>query len=372
MILQKLFPNLKIKNLSNSDDTKVLQHALGSAEKIIDIGHAGTAMRFLTSYFSVQNDIKLLTGSKRMKQRPIKVLVQALRQLGSSIEYVNKDGFPPLEITGKKLVNDTVSIAGNISSQYISALLLIAPSLPNGLVLNLEGEITSVPYIKMTLALLNSIGVEYAWTKNSIQVFPKAAISKHTSIVEPDWSSASYYYSLVSLQPNSEIELLGFRKESLQGDSVLQEIYTKLGVETTFTDTGIVLKNTAKKITQAVEFDLANTPDIAQTIAVTCFGLGIECCLTGLHTLKIKETDRLIALKTELTKLGGKVKLTSDSIQLFSRKEINLNILITTYQDHRMAMAFAPLSVLVPIAIENPSVVSKSYPSFWEDFESCF
>jgi len=370
LILQQLYNNLKIENPSVSDDSLVLQKALASSKNEINIGHAGTAMRFLTAYFTtLENREVILTGSDRMKNRPIKILVDALRFLGAEIQYLEKDGYPPLKISGKKLIKDFVEIQGNVSSQYISALLLIATKLPNGIKLKFKGEITSVPYIKMTLSLLSELGIEFDWKDNIITILPQSAIKSKTIVVESDWSSASYFYSLVALKPNSEIQLASYRKNSLQGDADLFKIYKKLGVQTVFEENTIILKNANTVIPEKLELDLINTPDLAQTIAVTCFGLGISCKLTGLHTLKIKETDRLVALKTEIEKLGGKVNITNNSIQVFSSAIINKNISIATYHDHRMAMAFAPLALRVPIQIENPEVVSKSYPDFWSDFE---
>ena len=370
LILQQFYKNLKIENVSNSDDSILMQKALANTSSEINIGHAGTAMRFLTSYFSVkENSQVILTGSHRMKNRPIKILVDALKSLGAEIEYIEKNGFPPLKITGKKLTKDFVEIDGNVSSQYISSLLLIAPTLQNGLKIKFKGEITSVPYIKMTLTLLNELGVEHSWKEDTIIINPKPIIKETTIVVESDWSSASYYYSLVSLSPNSEVKLSSYKKNSLQGDSVLADIYSNLGVETTFQKNSITLKNTGNIIpSKLIGLNLKGAPDIAQTIVVTCFGLGIECYLTGLHTLKIKETDRLVALKNEIEKLGGEVEITNETLQLKSTNKIIEDINIETYDDHRMAMAFAPIATRVNVIIEESNVVSKSYPTFWEDF----
>ncbi|WP_298368497.1 3-phosphoshikimate 1-carboxyvinyltransferase [uncultured Lutibacter sp.] len=370
LILQQFYKNLKIENVSNSDDSILMQKALANTSSEINIGHAGTAMRFLTSYFSVkENSQVILTGSHRMKNRPIKILVDALKSLGAEIEYIEKNGFPPLKITGKKLTKDFVEIDGNVSSQYISSLLLIAPTLQNGLKIKFKGEITSVPYIKMTLTLLNELGVEHSWKEDTIIINPKPIIKETTIVVESDWSSASYYYSLVSLSPNSEVKLSSYKKNSLQGDSVLADIYSNLGVETTFQKNSITLKNTGNIFpSKLIGLNLKGAPDIAQTIVVTCFGLGIECYLTGLHTLKIKETDRLVALKNEIEKLGGEVEITNETLQLKSTNKIIEDINIETYDDHRMAMAFAPIATRVNVIIEESNVVSKSYPTFWEDF----
>jgi 3-phosphoshikimate 1-carboxyvinyltransferase len=369
LILQQFYPNLTIENSSNSDDSVLMQNALASKAEEINIGHAGTAMRFLTAYFSVKVGAEIvLTGSHRMKDRPVKILVEALISLGANIQYLEKEGFPPLKISGKRLTKDFVEIEGNVSSQYISALLLIAPTLQNGLKLKFKGEVTSVPYIKMTLALLAELGIEYVWEENLITVQPKPTIESRTVTVESDWSSASYYYSLCALSPYSEITLSSYKKSSLQGDAVLAEIYENLGISTEFIKNAIVLKNKQTVNLKPLSLNLMNAPDIAQTIAVTCFGLGIECYLTGLHTLKIKETDRLFALKIELEKLGGEVEITNETLHLKPSAKILENISIATYDDHRMAMAFAPLALKAAIEIENASVVSKSYPTFWEDF----
>lgn len=369
LILQQFYPNLTIENISNSDDSELMQKALKSNSSEINIGHAGTAMRFLTAYFSVKEGSEIvLTGSHRMKDRPIKILVEALTSLGANIHYLEKEGFPPLKISGKKLTKDFIEIEGNVSSQYISALLLIAPTLQNGLKLKFKGEVTSVPYIKMTLALLAELGIDYVWEGNLIAVQPKPTIEAKAVTVESDWSSASYFYSLCALSPNSEITLASYKKNSLQGDSALAVIYENLGVSTEFNENVIILKNKQTLNLKPLTLNLINAPDIAQTIAVTCFGLGIECYLTGLHTLKIKETDRLVALKTEIEKLGGEVIITNETLHLKVSTNINENISIATYDDHRMAMAFAPLAVKVAIEIEDAGVVSKSYPAFWEDF----
>ncbi len=372
LLLQALFSGISLKNVSNSDDSEAMAKALSSSSDVIDIHHAGTAMRFLTAYFSIQeNKEVILTGSFRMKERPISILVDALRQLGSAIEYLEQDGFPPLKITGKKLVKNKVTLKANVSSQYISALLLIAPKLENGIEITLEGEITSVPYIKMTLDLLNEAGIETAFANNAITVNPKFQIPHPTSIIiESDWSSASYFYSVIALSEiGTQITLSSYKASSFQGDSALAEIYKNFGVETVFIGNEITLRKDNYQLS-TINCQLNKTPDIAQTIAVTCFGLGIPCHLTGLHTLKIKETDRLEALKAELEKLGAKVSITNDSLILEASSKINQNIKVATYNDHRMAMSFAPLALKVPIIIENAEVVSKSYPDFWNDLKS--
>ena len=377
LVLQALYPNLVLENTSNSDDSEVMIKALHSPftihnSQLIDVHHAGTAMRFLTAYFAIQegNEVQL-TGSSRMKERPIQILVDALNQLGAEISYLEKEGFPPLKIKGKNLLKSKVSISAYVSSQYISALLLIAPKLENGLELTLEGEITSVPYINMTLALLNYIGITTSFIDNKIIVKSQLAIQNSQFTIESDWSSASYWYSIIALSEiGTQITLSSFKENSLQGDAVLVEIYKNFGVETIFNDNNsITISKVNNKFQKSFNFNLLSSPDIAQTIAVTCFGLGISCYLIGLQTLKIKETDRLEALKIELTKLGATISITNDSLTLEKSENIKHNVNIATYQDHRMAMAFAPLALKAPIIIENVEVVSKSYPTFWDDFK---
>lgn len=383
LLLQALYPKLVLQNTSNSDDSEVMLNALAQTAKntepnTINIHHAGTAMRFLTAYFAIQeNQDVVLTGSSRMKERPIQILVEALQQLGADIQYEENEGFPPIRIKGKKLTQSGVSLPANVSSQYISALLLIAPKLENGIELTLEGEITSVPYIKMTLALLNEIGVETSFVGNKITVKPlvtSSTVEGTNSLsltVESDWSSASYFYSIVALSEiGTQIALSSYKQNSLQGDSSLVEIYKAFGVETVFEGDAILLRKINDQYPTTNTIELNHSPDIAQTIAATCFGLGIGCHLTGLHTLKIKETDRLEALQKELTKLGATVSVTHDSLTLQPSSEIYKNCSIQTYQDHRMAMAFAPLALKVPLQIEEAEVVSKSYPAFWDDLKS--
>ena len=371
LLLQALYPNIKIENLSNSDDAIVMQKGIKVSKGEVDIHHAGTAMRFLTTYFSCQDGKEVvLTGSKRMTERPIGVLVDALKSLGADITYLENSGYPPLHIKGKKITANKVSLPANISSQYISSLVLTAPSLDNGLELELVGKITSVPYIKMTLALLTQIGVENSFEGNTIKVAPKKSVSNTTLVVESDWSSASYFYSIVAMSAvGTEITLSAYKKDSLQGDSVLADIYTDFGVETTFLDAKVVLKKITDKETQEITKDLSNAPDIAQTIAVTVFGLGLGCHLTGLHTLKIKETDRLEALKIELTKLGASITVTDKTLTIKPTTKINKDIAIDTYNDHRMGMAFAPLALKTNLFINDAGVVSKSYPDFWTDLK---
>ena len=368
LLLQALFPHIELENLSNSDDTVAMKSGLENDNDLVDIGHAGTSMRFLTAYYStLENQEKTLTGSSRMQERPIGILVDALRQLGADIIYLKNEGYPPLLIKGKRLTASEVSLSANISSQFITALMLIAPSLPYGLCLQLEGKITSVPYIEMTLSLLHQIGVKATFSGQNIQVFPKKDITQATHAVESDWSSASYYFSMIALSKDADITLSTYKENSLQGDKVLMDIYEPLGVNSIIKNNRLYLQKQALG-SKPIQLDLSDAPDIAQTIAVTCYGLGVACDLTGLHTLKIKETDRLVALQKELTKLGAIIEVTDKSLHLRKRTNpIHPNVLVETYHDHRMAMAFAPLALLVPIRIQDADVVSKSYPGFWKD-----
>lgn len=372
LILQAQFPNISIENLSDSDDTAVLQKGLKISKGTVDVHHAGTAMRFLTAYFAATEGTEvLLTGSQRMQQRPIGILVDALKSLGADIEYAQNEGFPPLRIIGKKLLKNEVRIKADVSSQYISALMLIAPALPKGLKISLQGKTTSVPYIEMTLQLLRNIGISGDFEKNVISISAKETIHDNLMIVESDWSSASYFYSLVALSDDLQITLGSFSEESLQGDAALVQIYESLGVQTQFniSEKTISLSKKDTQLPDSLLLDLANTPDLAQTIAVSCFGLGIGCRLTGLHTLKIKETDRLSALKIELEKLGASVQIDESSLNLEKSFHLNPEVSIETYQDHRMAMAFAPLALKTELTINKAEVVSKSYPNFWSDLK---
>ncbi|MGB2435735.1 MAG: 3-phosphoshikimate 1-carboxyvinyltransferase, partial [Flavobacteriaceae bacterium] len=324
LVLQALYPQIEIQNLSNSDDSQVTQKGLKSKSNIIDIHHAGTAMRFLTAYFAIQPHREIvLTGSKRMQERPIKLLVEALNSLGADITYEKEPGFPPLIIRGKEITTDRVSLPANISSQYISALMLVAPALKNGLNIDLIGETTSVPYIKMTQSIMDQLGFETAFDGNQISIKPASKIDTNHWKVESDWSSASYFYSIVALALRSEITLNSYFEESKQGDAALAEIYEKFGVKTTHSNGKITLSKIAGfKLPNCIVLNLKNTPDLAQTIAVTCLGFNIDCKLSGLHTLKIKETDRLAALKIEIEKLGGKVKITDRSLELANSGKI--------------------------------------------------
>lgn len=372
LLLQALYPQLTIENQSNSDDSIAMHKALNSQEKTKDIHHAGTAMRFLTAFFATkENSDIILTGSQRMQERPIALLVDALNALGGKISYVKEKGFPPLSIVGQQLEGGEVTLPANISSQYISAILLIAPKLEKGVRLHLEGEITSLPYIKMTLALLERLGIKTSFEGKTIEIPYQDTIEKQTQVVESDWSSASYWFSTLCLAEEGEIHLSNYREDSLQGDAVLRKIYRQLGVESHFEGNTLILKKiTGFELPVKIELDLVEAPDIAQTIAVSCYGLGVACHLTGLHTLKIKETDRLLALEKELSKLGAVITVDDKSLLLAATQNFQSNQSIDTYHDHRMAMAFAPLGLKIPLFINDAGVVSKSYPGFWEDIKS--
>lgn len=370
LILQKLFGNIEIKNISNSQDTNILQKALNSDEKTIDIHHAGTAMRFLTSFFAVQEGVeKILTGSERMKQRPIKPLVEALRELGVDIEYLENEGFPPLKIKGKKLEKNFVEIPADISSQFITSLILIGGKLENGLTIKLLGEITSKPYIEMTLKLLSEISEKSIILKDKTIQIPNIKTQKTVFTVESDWSSASYFYSFSALN-RQKITLKNFNKNSLQGDSRITEICSQFfGIDTIFNENQqeiTLIPKSNFNLPQSIQLNMNDCPDIAQTICVTAAALKISFEIGGLATLKIKETDRLSALQNELKKIGCETEITDNSIKSVLYTNPKKNISIATYGDHRMAMAFAPYSLIQEIEIQNPEVVEKSFPDFWE------
>lgn len=371
LLLKALYPNLELLNDSNAHDVAMMKQGLSKTSGTVDIHHAGTAMRFLTAYFAtLEGSDVVLTGSARMKQRPIKILVDALRSLGADVAYVENEGFPPLQIKGKALAGGSLSMRADVSSQYLSALCLVAPKFKKGLSLSFEGELTSIPYLKMTLKLLETIGVPTELNSEGVRIFNKNTIDDQALAVESDWSAASYYYSIVALSPvGSSLRLSVLKDDSLQGDRVLADLYTDFGVETRFDGNTVHLhKSGAAK--EAVTYDLRDAPDIAQTIAVTAAGLGMHCTMTGLHTLPIKETDRLAAMKAELEKCAVQVTITDESLEVYSRKDALVSATISTYNDHRMAMAFAPLALCVPLTVEDPMVVEKSYPDFWKDLES--
>ncbi len=355
-----------LKNISEARDTQTMIKLLASSQNVLDVIDAGTTMRFLTAYLTVTNQQKILTGSNRMRERPIGILVDALKSIGGKIEYQERDGFPPLQIRGlnSNRVNK-IAIRGDISSQYISAILMIAPLLENGLKIELMGKIGSRPYIEMTLEIMKSFGVNSSFNRNFITVENQQYHSTEFTI-EPDWSAASYWYSFVALSRNSSIRIKGLRLPAIQGDSVIVEIMKSLGVETQFNSDGALLKK-CDHVNQ-FEYDFSDCPDLVQTIAVVCAVKNIKAQLTGLESLKIKETDRVLALQNELSKIGALLKENDGKWSISTDNEYKYDkVFINTYDDHRMAMAFAPLAMISNIKIENPQVVNKSYPGFWDD-----
>jgi len=358
-----------IQNLSDCDDTRVTVKALDSNDTTFDIGAAGTAMRFLTAFLSKTVGEWTITGSERMKNRPIRLLVDALNSLGAKIEYVEKEGYPPLKIYGSALMGGEISLNGGISSQYISALMMIAPYMQNGLKIKLEGNVISVPYIQMTLSMMKEFGVQVIFENNIIDIKPQMYKPVQYK-VESDWSAASYWYEILSIAGKGQIQLDGLNQNSHQGDSRVAELFGQLGVKTEYNAEGVLLTAT-QHYTSKFEYDFVNQPDLAQTFAVTCCLKNIPFVFSGLQSLKIKETDRIAALINELKKLGFVVTEPAEG-QLAWLGELckkASTISIKTYEDHRMAMAFAPAALITPIEIEEPQVVSKSYPKFWEDFE---
>ncbi len=379
LIMQALSGSVvQISNLSEAADTVTLTEILqaessklkAQSSRLVNVGPAGTAMRFLTAFFALQKGEVVLTGSERMQQRPIGILVDALRELGAEIEYTENDGFPPLKIKGPlKQKTAQVSIKGSISSQYISALLLIAPKLEKGLELIIDGELTSKPYVEMTLAMMEQAGIKHIWKQNTIRI-ENQAFSASIISIEPDWSAASYWYAISALSEEAELFLPGLNGYSLQGDSKIAEIMANFGISSQFKDGGVYLKKEFKKLERKI-FDFKECPDLAQTVIVCCAALGHNATFTGLETLKIKETDRINALQTELAKIGVQLIEKNQTYKLeCAGLDLKKNIKISTYDDHRMAMAFAPLALkMESLEIEDPQVVEKSYPDFWSHLE---
>ncbi|MGI4751260.1 MAG: 3-phosphoshikimate 1-carboxyvinyltransferase [Janthinobacterium lividum] len=369
---------VKVENLSAAADTvtlaKVLAEVKGESQepKTVNIGPAGTAMRFLTAFFTLQKQHQvILTGSERMKQRPIGILVNALRSLGAEIDYEEENGFPPIKITGGfDQKTASINIKGDISSQYITALLLIGSQLPLGLNLHIEGELTSRPYVEMTLSMLQQCGIQHQWNGNVISI-QNQPFQSATIYVEPDWSAASYWYAIAALCDEAELFLPGLTLYSLQGDSSITEIMANFGITSQFKDGGVWLKKEPKAVVRKI-FDFKTCPDLAQTVIVICAALGHDASFTGLETLKIKETDRIKALQNELAKIGVELIEKGQIYKLnCAKRSIPEKVFINTYEDHRMAMAFAPLALIVPeIEIEDFKVVEKSYPGFWNDLET--
>lgn len=381
LVINALAGNEKLpENVSDCDDTKVMIKWLGNRPDTVDIGPAGTAMRFSSALLAVTEGTHVITGSERMKNRPIGILVDALRTLGAQVEYVEKEGYPPLKITGNPdLEGGELSLPGNVSSQYISALLMIGPALKKGLKLTLTDNIVSRPYINLTLRLINDFGGDARWLDDSTIIVERQKYVTRDYFVESDWSGASYWYEIVALSDNADIYLPGLFKKSYQGDSKVAEIFEQLGVKTEFVGDanddmsrdGVRLTKTGN-VCEQMTYDFVNQPDLAQTFVVTCCMLGVPFHFYGLQSLKIKETDRIEALKTELRKLGYVIKDANDSELMWDgeRIEPEADAAIDTYEDHRMAMAFAPCAIkLGSIKINNPQVVSKSYPNYWHDLE---
>ena len=360
----------EIQNLSDCDDTNVMALALQTQQPEMDIKAAGTAMRFLTAYLAGENGIWTITGTERMRNRPIKILVDALNALGAHIEYTDKEGFPPLRINGRPLEGGEVWLDGDVSSQYISALLMVAPLMANGLRLHLKSEVISKPYLQLTIRLMNEFGVAVSGEGHTLSVQPQS-YNPVPFIVESDWSAASYWYEMVALSDDAEVTLKGLFANSLQGDTQIVNLFRLLGVETIFTPTGVVIKRKQRSINESFEYDFADMPDMAQTFAITCAMLDIPFCFSGLKSLKIKETNRLAALQTELLKLGFLLTERNDQILQWNGKRTKCatSPIIHTYEDHRMAMAFAPVAIRYAdgIRIADCEVVSKSYPYFWDD-----
>ena len=363
--------NIPLKNLANARDTETMTRLLGDlSSDTWDVLDAGTTMRFTTAFAAVKGLNKLMTGSKRMQERPIGILVDALRELGAEIEYTKNEGYPPHQIKGfSNQKTNHLKIRGDVSSQYISALLMVAPSLPEGLTLELTGKIGSKPYIQMTINLMKHFGVIAEWKDELIKISPQEYTHQEYTI-EGDWSGASYWYSIVALAEKATVELVGLRKNSNQGDSVLAELMLNLGVKTEFKENSVVLTKTDKA--QDFEWDFTHCPDIAQTIAVIVAQKGVSARFTGLESLRIKETDRIEAIKIELARFGVEVEVFGDEAIEINRpkKENKNNVEIDTYDDHRMAMSYAPLGLINDIVIDNPDVVSKSYPDYWRDLKS--
>ncbi|MEZ4988215.1 MAG: 3-phosphoshikimate 1-carboxyvinyltransferase [Saprospiraceae bacterium] len=370
-----------IDRLANAKDTTTLQALLESNDTVLDAGAAGTTFRFLTAWLCTRPGTKELTGSERMKQRPIGVLVDALRGMGAQIEYIGQEGYPPLRITGSEDFGReaVVRIPASTSSQYITALLMLGPTLPQGLTLTLEGKVVSRPYIEMTLGLMAHFGIRHTWEGQTIHL-PHQAWQGRDFVVEADWSAASYYYSLAALSEYCDLQLNGLFEHSVQGDAVIEQLYRRFGVVSTFNASGVHLHKAAGMTPPAVfECDFLACPDVAQTLSVTCAGLGVQALMTGLETLRIKETDRIAALQQELAKVNAwlnplPARFSGGSEQQYFLQEGQAHWetppSFATYEDHRMAMAFAPLALLGPIEIQEPDVVVKSYPDFWKDWQA--
>ncbi|MBT6746588.1 MAG: 3-phosphoshikimate 1-carboxyvinyltransferase [Flavobacteriales bacterium] len=363
-----------VNNVSEAADSQTLVNILkrfSNGEDNFDVGPAGTTLRFLTAFFAIQKGAQVLTGSARMNNRPVGVLVDALRRLGASIDYLGKENYPPIRINEGNIKGGEIEIDGGVSSQYISALMLIAPTFRNGLNIKLLNDLVSKPYIEMTAKLMQGFGAKVKFEDNRILV-EKGGYCSSQFAVESDWSAASYWYEILSFAKFGQLSLEGLKRNSFQGDSVVADLYKSFGVETEFVSSGVFLRKVDIELPQYFEYDFTLCPDLAQTMAVTCAGLGVEAKLTGLKTLKIKETDRILALQNELEKLGVEIERGNDWIKLYAAElstfDFTPSTQIETYKDHRMAMAFAPIAIKYgSLEIEDPGVVVKSYPSFWKD-----
>lgn len=370
LILNALaYSSYDIHNLSDCDDTRVMISALDSNDTLFDVGAAGTSMRFLTAFLAKTVGEWTITGSERMKQRPIRLLVDALNSLGARIEYLEKEGFPPLRIFGSAMMGGDITLNGGVSSQYISALMMIAPYMVNGLNIKLEGNVISVPYIEMTRSMMAEFGVQTHFENNTISIQPQ----HYTPVpftVESDWSAASYWYELLSIAGKGEVFLYGLKQNSYQGDARVAGLFRQLGVHTEYQEDGVLLTPTGN-YTETFSYNFINEPDLAQTFAVACCSKGIPFEFSGLQSLKIKETDRIAALINELAKLGFLLEEPAEGMLAWSGTTLpaQQQPVIKTYEDHRMAMAFAPAALFQPLEIEHPEVVSKSYPGFWDDLQ---
>ncbi len=375
LILQSLFPEIQIENLSSARDTQLLKSALENTDNTINVRDAGTAMRFALGYWALKTKRPvLLTGTDRMLQRPVGPLVDALNQLGAKIEYTSRKGFPPIMVFPSVFIRNSVKVEAGISSQFISSLILIAPALPKGLFLEFETEKSiSKPYWKMSLELVKELGVDYRIKNEGIQIYPVKKVVKTRFTVENDWSSASYFYAATALY-GKKIRLKNLNQNSLQGDQILHQIYKQFGVETVFINDTVILHKKEIKYPDFIEMDCTNFPDLAQTLAVTCYGLKIPCRLTGLKTLRIKETDRIEALATELKKLHAVVHAGKDYLEITPPSRFpDFKGEINTYKDHRMSMSFATLLPLFPrMNIRDKENVRKSFPGFWKEWRKLF
>lgn len=370
--LQKKLPNYSIQNLSEARDTKILQNLLKSSDVRLNVQDAGTTMRFLTAFCAVTNRKAILEGTERMHQRPIGILVEALQELGAEINYLGEKGFPPLQIQAFQQKKNSISIRSDVSSQFVSALLMIAPVMKNGLQITLQNKVSSLPYIQMTLSLMKNFGVESKWIENTITILPQLYQMKDFE-VEADWSAASYWYSVAAMAKKADIFLPYLKKNSLQGDSKIAQLMEFFGIKTFYEKDGVRICKVGEPEANFFEYDFSNQPDLAQTLVALCVGKNITLIAKGVESLKIKETDRLQALQNEVRKFGFDFyEIAENTWQLvkITDRMPTSPVWVDTYQDHRMAMAFAPLTYLYPLQIENPQVVEKSYPNFWQEWEN--